>query len=78
MLFGTFAGFAVPGGHLINRRKSRETGAEWKRLRVAVASAPFECWSVPDGILLRLSAGIALYATLLWVHPILFGVNPLP
>jgi hypothetical protein len=28
--------------------------------------------------LARLVAGIVLYATLLWVHPVIFGVSPLP
>lgn len=75
ILFGTFAGFALLGGRLIDRRKRREMGAEWHRLRRAVAGAP----RVPDRVAVaRLSAGVALYATLIWLHPLLFGVSPLP
>lgn len=78
ILFGTFAAFALLGGRVIDRRKRREMGAEWQRMQVAVAGAPFPSWSASGGTLARLSAGIVLYATLLWVHPILFGVSPLP
>lgn len=75
ILFGTFAAFALLGGRLIDRRKHREMGAEWQRLRVAVESAP----RVPRRIdVARLAAGLALYAALIWVHPVLFGVSPLP
>lgn len=78
ILFGTFAAFAVLGGRLIDRRKRREMGADWNRLRVAVEGAPLLSWRASKGTLVRLVAGIVLYATLLWVHPVLFGVSPLP
>ena len=78
ILFGTFAAFAVLGGRLIDRRKRREMGADWIRLRVAVEGAPLLSWRASKGTLVRLVAGIVLYATLLWVHPVLFGVSPLP
>lgn len=76
--FGNFAGFAAPGVYLIDRRKSRDIGPEWQRLRAAVARAPLLSWRWSGGILARLVAGIVLYATLLRVHPSLFGVSPLP
>jgi uncharacterized membrane protein len=78
ILFGTFAAFAILGRRLIDRRKSREMGAEWQRLRAAVARAPLVSGRVSGGALLRLSAGFALYALLIWLHPVLFGVSPLP
>ena len=78
ILFGTFAGFAILGGRLVDRRKRRELGPEWQHLRATVARAPLMSWSVSRGLALRLLAGVALYATLLWVHPLLFGVSPLP
>ncbi|MCM2561265.1 NnrU family protein [Lutimaribacter sp. EGI FJ00015] len=74
-LFGTFAAFALLGGRLIDRRKRREMGRDWDRLQIAVANAP----RIPHRVaLVRLLAGVALYAALLWLHPILFGVSPLP
>jgi len=78
ILFGTFAAFATFGGRLIDRRKSREMGAEWQRLRAAVARAPLVSGCVSGGTLLRLAMGLGLYALLIWLHPVLFGVSPLP
>lgn len=78
ILFGTFAAFAVLGGRLIDRRKRREMGAEWHRLHVAVQFAPRLSSRWSESTLLRLVAGIVLYAALLWLHPFLFGVSPLP
>lgn len=78
ILFGTFAGFAIFGGRMIDGRKRRELPAEWKHLRLAVAGAPVLSWSTSGGTLVRLSMGTVLYATLLWLHPIIFGVSPIP
>ena len=78
ILFGTFAAFAILGGRLIDQRKRREMGAEWQRLRAAVERAPLLTLRASKGTLVRLVAGSVLYATLLWVHPVLFGVSPHP
>ena len=79
ILFGTFALFAVLGERLIDRRKRRAMGSEWQRLRVAVAGVPLVSWpSLSGGSIVRFSGGIVLYATFLWLHPVLFGVSPLP
>lgn len=75
ILFGTFAGFALMGGRLIDRRKRREMGAEWQRLRDTVATAPL--WPGRTAAV-RALAGLVLYALLLRLHPVLFGVSPLP
>ena len=78
ILFGSFAGFAALGGRLIDRRKKREMGTDWHRLRRAVATAPRVAPCVSLAVALRALAGLALYAALLWLHPHLFGVSPLP
>lgn len=78
ILFGTFATFAPLGGRLIDRRKRREMGAEWQRLRMAVAAAPLLPRRASGATLARAMAALALYAGLLWVHPVLFGVSPMP
>ena len=78
MLFGSFTAFAVLGGRLIDRRKQREMGADWDRLRRAVAIAPHVAPRFSRAVALRVLAGLALYAALLWLHPYLFGVSPLP
>jgi uncharacterized membrane protein len=78
ILFGTFAAFAVLGGRLIDRRKRREMGADWQRLHLVVEGTPLLSWRWSGDIPARLVAAAFLYATLLWVHPVLFGVSPLP
>ena len=78
ILFGTFAVFALLGGRLIDTRKRREMGAAWLTLRKAVSEAPFLPRSVSADAVLRLAAGILLYLGLIWLHPIFFGVSPLP
>lgn len=78
ILFGTFAAFAVLGGRLIDRRKRREMGADWQRLHLVVEGTPLLSRRWSGDIPARLVAAAFLYATLLWVHPVLFGVSPLP
>ena len=75
ILFGTFAGFAAFGGRLIDRRKQREMGAQWEGLRAEVARAPR---LLSLGSPWRLLAAALLYAVLIWLHPVLIGVSPLP
>ncbi|MDG3039887.1 NnrU family protein [Roseicyclus marinus] len=77
ILFGTFAAFAVLGGHLIDRRKRREMGADWQRLHRAVKAGPFLSFDLTGARVAGLLAGALLYALLIWAHPGLFGVNPL-
>ena len=79
ILFGTFAGFALLGQVMIDRRKRSQMGADWARLRQAVASGPL----IPRpeslaGAVMRAVAGLALYGGLLALHPYLFGAAPLP
>jgi uncharacterized membrane protein len=78
ILFGTFAVFALLGGRLIDRRKRREMGPEWQGMLDRVAATPLLSVSPSGDTLLRLAASIALYGALLWAHPFLFGVSPLP
>jgi uncharacterized membrane protein len=79
LLFGTFAVFARLGGRLVDRRKRREMGEDWARLDAARKAAPLppppRLWPAFG---LRLALGTALYLVLLWLHPWLFGVSPLP
>jgi uncharacterized membrane protein len=79
MLFGTFALFALLGGRLVDRRKRREMGPDWDRLDAARKAAPLlplpRSW---PHLWLRLALGLGLYLALLWLHPWLFGVGPLP
>jgi uncharacterized membrane protein len=78
ILFGTFAAFAGLGGRLIDRRKRREMGGDWDRLRKAARAAPVMVGSISLATVLRLAAGVILCAGLIGLHPHLFGVSPLP
>lgn len=73
ILFGTFAGFALLGQRLIDRRKRREIGKDWDALAAKVKGAAHLPLPLP-----RLAAGLALYLLLIAAHPLLFGVSPLP
>jgi len=77
LLFGVFAGFAVAGRGLIDRRKRRALGPDWERLRGAMA-ARARTFVLDRDAGLRLAAGAALYGALILLHPVLFGVSPLP
>lgn len=79
LLFGVFAGFAVLGIRMIDRRKRRVMGADaWEALRAQVRRAsplPPLSWS---GASLRVVIALAVYGTLLALHPMVIGVSPLP
>ncbi|AWZ18881.1 NnrU family protein [Roseovarius sp. TM1035] len=76
ILFGSFAGFAILGAVLIDRRKRRIMGAEWLRLDHARRRAGMAPQS--GGVaLVRGILGLFLYAALLAAHPHLVGVSPL-
>lgn len=67
LMFGGFAGFAVLGMVLIDRRRRREAGAdEWRRLAAGRGHLPPR-WP------LRLAAGLALWAALANLHPMVIG-----
>ncbi|MCF1710750.1 NnrU family protein [Tabrizicola sp. J26] len=76
ILFGTFAGFAMLGGRLVDRRRQREMGQRWHDLRAAISESP-AMPSLTGHTLLRLLAGLLLYAGLIWLHPLVIGVDPL-
>jgi uncharacterized membrane protein len=84
-LFGAFAVFSLAGMAAIDRRIRRRLGAaEWHRLAARTSLVPFAAlitgrWrpaSRPDGQ--RLGLGVALWLTLLTLHPPVIGVSALP
>lgn len=79
ILFGSFAGFALLGGRLVDRRRRRQMGADWARLHSAVQA---RSWWRPRPAsrreaLVRVGLGAVLYGGLVALHPWLFGVAPL-
>lgn len=79
ILFGVLCAFALAGRRLIDRRKRREMGLDrWDALRREVASAPKVYLPArPMALILRLALGVALFALLLWAHPVVIGVPAL-
>lgn len=79
VLFALFAGFAMMGMLLIDRRKQREMGQRWCRLRAQVADGLWlprpKSWR---GFTFRLTAAVLVYAVLVILHPLMLGVSPLP
>lgn len=78
LLFGTFAVFAVIGGRLVDRRHRRILGADWDRLHRAVRATPCRLRRPGPGDLVRPALGLAAYVALIWLHPLVLGVGPLP
>jgi uncharacterized membrane protein len=85
ILFGSFAGFALLGMRIIDRRRRRQLGAaEWKRLAARTSSWPLAAladgrWrpaSRPEPG--RIAAGLLLWLVLLHLHAPVIGVSPLP
>ena len=73
LMFAQFLIFAVLGTRIIDRRKKRLLGAaEWQRL-----AATRRTLSPSLNGLVRVAIAVALYATLLWLHQPVIGVDPL-
>ncbi|WP_420340102.1 NnrU family protein [Roseibium sp.] len=77
LVFASLTIFAFFGGRIIDRRKKREMGEEWFRLKTEVSRQPLLApRGVTSAVVLRCLAGVALFASLLHLHPYLFGVSP--
>ena len=78
ILFGTFTAFALTGGPLIDRRRRRATGEAWQMQRDRMRATPIWRAFPAKETAVRVGLGLALYAGLIALHPLLFGVSPLP
>lgn len=85
LLFGGFAGFALLGTQIIDRRSRRQMGAvEWQRLAAATSNLPLAAFFAgrwrprkrPDARRLAL-AGL-LWGALVLLHRPVIGVSPVP
>ena len=85
ILFGTFAGFALLGMRMLDRRgQGRRGEAEWRRLAARTSLLPGAAlvsgrWR-PRGApsVLRLAVAMLAWVALLLLHPPVIGVSPLP
>ena len=81
LFFGSLAGLALGGTVLIDRKKQLALGSNWPRLAQVTSNLPFAAlfarrtklrWR-EIGIL-RIAAGLLLYAVLYLAHPIITGL----
>jgi uncharacterized membrane protein len=81
VFFGSLAALALGGTVLIDRKKQLALGSNWPRLAEVTSNLPFAAlvagraglrWR--DIGLLRIAAGLLLYAVLYLAHPIVTGV----
>lgn len=78
-LFGLFLAFALSGMRAIDRRKQRQMGAAWHDLLARSRAAPLWPTRAEIGeVLLRLALAALIYLALIWAHPLIIGVDPLP
>lgn len=77
LLFGLFAGFAVMGMALIDRRKARQL-PDWRRLAQNTARLSVRAVPALRPRPLHWAAAVLLYLTLLALHPQVIGASPLP
>jgi uncharacterized membrane protein len=83
VFFGAFLVLAALGALLIDRRKEKALGEDWRRFAAVTSYFPFVAiatgrnrldwqeigWRNP-------AIGLALYAAVFWLHPVLFGLRP--
>jgi uncharacterized membrane protein len=81
VFFGSLAALALGGAVLIDRKKQLALGSNWSRLAEVTSNVPFAAllagrtglrWR--DIGLLRIVAGLLLYAVLYLAHPIITGL----
>jgi uncharacterized membrane protein len=82
LFFGSIAVLALGGTALIDRKKQLALGSNWPRLAEVTSNVPFAAllarrsrlrWR--DIGVLRIAAGMLLYAVLYLAHPIITGVQ---
>ena len=85
IFFGSFAVLALLGTVLIDARRTRKAPPGWGVFLQATSNVPLAAILqrrqrfVPREIGLgRVAAALGLFVLLLWLHPRLFGVSPLP
>ncbi len=82
VFFGSFLVLALAGTKLIDARKADALGEEWARFAAATSNVPFTAivegrnrfaWGEIGAV--KVGAGVALYAVIVLLHPLLFGVR---
>lgn len=79
LVFGSLGAFALLGMRVIDRRKKRELGEGWAELCGQIRNTPIlpRPRHLPSA-LFKITLGALAYMALLHLHPLLFGVSPIP
>lgn len=85
ILFGGITFLALVGARAQDAKKRRQLGADWEGFAERTSFVPLAALFAKRATLRpgeigwwRIALGLALFAVLLWLHPWLFGVGPLP
>ncbi|HLY81246.1 MAG TPA: NnrU family protein [Caulobacteraceae bacterium] len=85
ILFGSLLLLAVFGPASIDAKRRRALGAAWDAFAAQTSAVPFaaiaqgrQTLSLGEIGWWRLGLAVAIWAALIWAHPLLFGVSPLP
>jgi uncharacterized membrane protein len=85
LLFGTMLALALLGTTSIDAKRKRVLGGKWDAFAAQTSNIPFAAIAAGRQRLSlgeigwwRLALGVAVWALLLWAHPLLFGVRALP
>lgn len=85
VLFGSLAALSVFGTTSIDAKRKRALGATWDAFAAQTSNIPFAAIAagrqsprIGEIGLWRLVLAVALWAGTIFVHPLLFGANPLP
>jgi len=83
VFFGSLLVLASLGALLIDARKARSAGEDWKRFAAVTSYFPFLAiaqgrnrFDLREIGARNIAIGLALYTVFLWAHPMLFGVRP--
>ena len=83
IFFGGLLLLSLSGTVLIDARKDRTIGVDWKRFAAATSNIPFAAiiqgrnqFSFDEIGWVKVLAGLALYFVLVYLHPYLFGARP--
>jgi uncharacterized membrane protein len=84
IFFGSFPALSIIGGMHQDARKEAQLGASYKKLEECTSFFPGlaliqgrQHWSAADTPWLAIAIGIALTALIVWLHPAIFGGNPM-
>ena len=83
VFFGTFLVLAALGAQLIDLRKEKALGEDWRRFAKATSYFPFLAIATGRNRLdlkeigaRNIAISLALYAIFFWFHPAIFGARP--